>query len=1023
MLWYLLLICCAAGPVELVLASRQGYNAGGPPLRASLEVHGISRYPHGMPSREAGAAQVEPPQDHRASSLDSSSSVANEEPGAERPGQRRGNWCSFVHSTIVTFVASCMTEKYVIKSQQPCPHGSECQKIMYRVALKPVYQVKQKVLTSVQWKCCPGYSGRNCQHNDPNAIPIPAIHITGTEREKENPYPGGTTPTLESTELTKENQDHRSTLADLQNDVHQATSSLVDLQILLKSNITTGYDINQTDSEFQENILQKMLLPYLANFLHEHFNPVWTSFNKSLQDLSNKVQNLSENVELNRKNIEKFHLSAAAKKDLQELGTKFESKIQENVVHLDQLKRDVDSVYHAQETALHNNISMVKADTDVKIKRNHKLQQAHILGLNTSIEDMRRGQEILQDEIQALNRNITVLWLYCGTKEVENTQDAIHQMNETLEEHERQIKDLYQESDAAFENINTLEKWFKDLRTLFKTTDQELRTLIMEKDLILEENKVAFQRQLVELNYTIMNLQESNEDLLSHIKNCDCQKLIADLYMLEEDKRNITSVLKDIFRTLAELRLKERYSQNSLQNSVEDLSMALHPIQQTLASQQDQNRNMMQSVTQLSSQAKIFLEDVSLLKKEDEAIQGHIKNLDSSFSSLLEDAMRHDRALEALLGEEIMEVLSEEQPEALKMSIFQVHEVLNATSKVLETQQSSIEALTKRIQVLEMQSEAHSDSPESYMPSELGKPTESTVEEFKSKHTLVEHMEPNHEAARDDHLDNSIYNDLLVLKKDVKHMGLWMKNLESHLTESNFYCNKSLARLTGLLNISMETLKGDIVSLDQRFGEHLNLFERLFKNAHEFAASNMSLDLAKVHSLLTKKFRKQQRPKEPPQKRDTKHTKELKESIYHFSEDNLDAEHYEEGSSVAFYAGFSEGDNETTVLHFNELYLNYGNGYILEEGIFQAPHQGVYIFIISVEFGPGPAMGDLVMGTQGRIPLHKRKGKEHDEGLVTNFAMVELKEGEMVWFEVVQGIVAKRSPPGTLIGGYLIFKT
>lgn len=35
----------------------------------------------------------------------------------------------------------------------------------YRVAHKPLYQVKQKVLVSTEWRCCPGFAGPDCQHH------------------------------------------------------------------------------------------------------------------------------------------------------------------------------------------------------------------------------------------------------------------------------------------------------------------------------------------------------------------------------------------------------------------------------------------------------------------------------------------------------------------------------------------------------------------------------------------------------------------------------------------------------------------------------------------------------------------------------------------------------------------------------------------------------------------------------------------------------------------------------------------
>lgn len=70
----------------------------------------------------------------------------------------------------------------------------------------------------------------------------------------------------------------------------------------------------------------------MENFLRKHFNPVWASFNRSLQNLSNMVRNLSHDVEANKKSIERFQESTVPKKEFQELGTKFESKVQENVV-------------------------------------------------------------------------------------------------------------------------------------------------------------------------------------------------------------------------------------------------------------------------------------------------------------------------------------------------------------------------------------------------------------------------------------------------------------------------------------------------------------------------------------------------------------------------------------------------------------------------------------------------------------------------------------------------------------------
>nr|XP_033796101.1 multimerin-2 isoform X2 [Geotrypetes seraphini]XP_033796102.1 multimerin-2 isoform X2 [Geotrypetes seraphini] len=884
---------------------------------------------------------------------------------------------------------------------------------MYRLALKPVYKVKQKVVTSLEWKCCPGYTGVTCEHNDPNAIQVPVSPARGMEGEQAS----RPSTYAKSTEIKETIYNQESLLEDLQNDIHQATANLK----ALEENITIIYKGNTNKSNTEDQLLQHVLLPYIENFLREHFKPMWTNFNKSLQDLSGRVQNLSQNVEANRESIEKFQETMASKKDLQEMGSKFESKIQENIDRVDQLKQNMDNHLHLQKSGIHYNLTMVKDDTDIELKRNHKIHQSHFAFLSTSLADIKREQENLQDETQTLARNITELWLYHNTKDGAPKINA-YKINETLAAHAKQIKNLNVDSLSAFEDISTLDKWINDLRTQLKTAKNEYQISLIEKSLIIEENKDELQKQLIDLNYTIIGLEERNQDLLDYIKNCECQRLSSDISILEEDQRNITSHLKEIILNLEELNQTETNSKKALQNSVEDLSMVLQSIYQSLASQQEQGRIVMYDITQFKDQMKNFSDDVLLLKKEDEEMNNHIKDLHSFFNSLLEDTSRHDRALVALLGDDIIEVLSEENPEALKMSIFEMHEILNGTSKNFEKQNAALEVLKKRILVLEMQNE-NSDSPESSSTSNLGNQIKIISEDSISKQDIPEHMEPNHEGTSDDVLDNSVYNDILTLKKDIKYFSMKIKHLEMLCPDGNFCCNNTLLNLIQPLNGSVEMLRVDLQSVKQLFEEQHHLFQKLFGSNDELIASNISLDITKFQTFIMKTMKRHQRAEEQHKVRDKKQTGE--ESMYTGTlskESKLREKLFTKDSSVAFYVGFSEGTNQAKILRFNELYLNYGEGYVPEGGYFKAPYNGVYMFAIYVEFGHGPALGQLVLGNQQRIMLHSNKKKQSNEGL-TRFAVVKLKKAEMVWFELMQGSVIKKIPPGTAMGGVLVFKT
>jgi hypothetical protein len=124
---------------------------------------------------------------------------------------------------------------------------------------------------------------------------------------------------------------------------------------------------------------------------------------------------------------------------------------------------------------------------------------------------------------------------------------------------------------------------------------------------------------------------------------------------------------------------------------------------------------------------------------------------------------------------------------------------------------------------------------------------------------------------------------------------------------------------------------------------------------------------------------------------------------------------------VAFYAGSSEGATALQMVKFNTTSINVGSSYFPEHGYFRAPKRGVYLFAVSITFGPGPGMGQLVFEGHHRVPVYSTE--QRGGSTATTFAMVELQKGERAWFELIQGSATKGSQPGTAFGGFLMFKT
>ncbi|XP_030742372.1 multimerin-2 [Echinops telfairi] len=216
-----------------------------------------------------------------------------------------------------------------------------------------------------------------------------------------------------------------------------------------------------------------------------------------------------------------------------------------------------------------------------------------------------------------------------------------------------------------------------------------------------------------------------------------------------------------------------------------------------------------------------------------------------------------------------------------------------------------------------------------------------------------------------------------------------------------------------------QTELGAIVSTQRSLERHQRLFHSLFENFQGLLAANSSIDLGKLQARLTRKRKTQHRATQTQ----TRHKKEVEPWADPAGRGRaLATKLMEAGSPVAFYAGCSEGTTALQTMKFNTTYVNIGSNYFPEHGYFRAPERGVYLFAVSIDFGPGPGSGQLVIGGHHRTPVYTA-GEQTGGSTAVTFAVAELQKGERVWFEVTQGLVTKRNPPSSTFGGFLIFKT
>nr|XP_010991664.2 multimerin-2 [Camelus dromedarius] len=887
----------------------------------------------------------------------------------------RRNWCPYQKSRLVTFIAACKTEKFIVHSQQPCPQEApDCQKVkvMYRVAHKPVYQVKQKVLASVAWRCCPGFTGPDCQHHDPTAVPEPEDVAESLQELWDGPvsFEAGH-PAAEVSNMVEE-QEHR--LGDLQNDIHQVADSLPGLWKALASNLTAATtEANQTELEFPGRSLEQVLLPHVNTFLQVHFSPMWRSFNQSLHSLSQAIRNLSLDVEANRQAIRRVQESAVARADFQDLGAKFETKVQENAQRVGQLRQDVEDRLQAQHLSLHHSLSEVQADVDARLKKLLKAQES--LGANGSLVLAAAGAaarpepESLQARLGQLQRNLSALHLVTARRE-EELQSTLADMKATLAQHVEEIRELYSESDETFDEITKVQRQVEELQ-VNHTALRELRVILIEKSLIMEENKEEMERQLLELNLTLQHLQGGHADLIKYVKDCNCQKLYFDLDIIREGQRDTTRALEETQVSLDERRQRDG-------SSLQALSGRVAALDQAVEAQRAEGERARADAARLRSQLRALGGEVERARAAEGEIRSEVGKLHSSFSALLEDALRHE-AVDGrpLSGRSDGGDDRGAGPGPLPLRYEQIRAGLLDAASGLQEQALAWDTLAARVAALEQASGAGGQG---------------------------ERLEPSRDAWPGE-----------VVGTDPEGLAQELQRLSADVERVGQCCEASGA---SSLNSSLEGLRGALSTAERGLEQHERLFHSLFGNFQGLVDANVSLDLGKLQAMLSRKGKKQQKDLEARRRRDGKPVEPLEDAHVNVKGPAL----WEAGSPVAFYASFSEGTATLQAVKFNTTYINIGSSYFPEHGYFRAPERGVYLFAVSVEFGPGPGTGQLVFGGHHRTPVHTTE-ERRGGSMATTFAMAELQRGERVWFELTQGSVMKRSPPGTAFGGFLMFKT
>ncbi|KAK7134749.1 hypothetical protein R3I93_017996 [Phoxinus phoxinus] len=909
---------------------------------------------------------------------------------------KRGNWCAHVNHRVVTTAVLC-TETQTVKSVNPCPDGApDCQIITYRQTSRPVYKQKQTALSSMHWKCCPGYGGHNCLEKG-------SIQSPGRDKPPEDEKHAS------KSEVNDNDNSEGQMETDLLEDASWSDKHLQEAPIRgsspnqspvgAKKQIPTSQPLQFLDSSILLSMHQ------LMSTMMSQLQPVLESFNQTLEHLSSEVDTLSRDFQKLRMEQEDSRSISRGKGHSGSLEQRLEYshlQVDQMKTQLDAQKDQIERAFQSQQELLKHNLTKLKEEMEDQISQSQDAQ-VNLHSLTELVEEVRLGQKRLEG---ALQRERAEFVNQSGGQptQASGVWEAITRLDEKAQSNSVQLSSLSDTSKDSARKINDLQRDLLILGQSLGEVKQRTEVHFVETGLEMEATRVmvlnsigeltanvsAHEGQLSEIELDLENIyhQLQRNDSVIAEQVCSCKSMRSSLARLELEVANVTHLTRQNRLALEEANLDRNQA-----TQMEDLHQGLLNMKESLAFEQSRSRSLHDSISQLQASLLDSQQEIQGLRERDEDKSAEIRGLSATFSSLLNDAVRHSEVLEVLLGEEVLEFTSWSHSQKKELSIPDILQRMYVMQQKIETHDRSLNSIRRKPDGDEM----NSDDPVAYSE---GTGTKNQVKGTESYQSSLDPL------TGEEDVDYSV-SDFWSLGKEVEQLAGRITMLEER-------CGNCTEPPGG----SVVELQADIAYLRQSLEDHLGMFQKLFSNTEELASSTRSLNLYEVWRLVRKKEEKKRRGHKKQEDQEKREEKSSSDRRKRYSEtEHAGLPH----PPVVFITSLDYRIGPNGELASKNVAVNYGGTFNPTSGVFQAPETGLYMFLVTLDFERGLSLAVLKRSGVTVASLRQEQGEKR--GPVSRASLLELRRGEAVTLELMHGSLRKSQPGDNKLSGLLLFIT
>ncbi|KAF1483839.1 Multimerin-1, partial [Pygoscelis antarcticus] len=636
---------------------------------------------------------------------------------------RGKNWCAYVHTRLLPTVVMDNLETFSSGRAKPCtwPIGSCAQRS--QATTHQAYRIKHKIATSLEWKCCPGYSGQNCQPKAQEQQSLINSNQAESSRAISERTPGApqdpSGPAL-TQKMNEKISSQEMKLTFLQKRVDSIAAAMNDVSKMLSSlegkiNEDKGRDFQS----FLKGLKSRSINELVKDIVREQFKVFQGEMQESMAQIFKTVSSLSDDLE-NTKDLVK-HLNETQQKFAQEKDsgpTKLD--ILELKSHMVQMKEEM--------TLTCDKPMKVLQEKQKSLEDNLEHQQSRSViyyeSLNRTLTEMKDAHEQLLSAEQSSSQNIpsadkvtehnVTEYLFALHEKVKKQGVMVLQIYDDLRVQDSKISNLSVALEIQRHSVlgvcdDMLSQSRRDFQTQLAATQENV--LVLNKsvsDLVLPlDNKMdKMNEQINDLCYDMEILQPLIEQGVPFSLTSEyAQQIQAEV--INEKLENLTtvinrmsSVIKELSKTQEGLKNESQAYQELFESRVNECSMEI---------EDGLNKTMIVINSAIDSIQDNYVQKDMLraLRNETEVCCGRAEKLDSLLAFIPQFQQLNESLRTLLIGKKyeftsqvapsLSDLPYKESNKSILHDFRRFFYILNETSSKVDNQQQDISRLEEKL--------------------------------------------------------------------------------------------------------------------------------------------------------------------------------------------------------------------------------------------------------------------------------------------------------------------------------------